>query len=164
MDLSDIDLQDETVLLWHCGVGSKYYANNGRIDLEPHFNLGPNTPDRGWLTMAPVASMVFAPQKATVMRLTKEGSGMLLMSGEIKEPEKKSHDGSRGWFGNLKLNEEPISVRDLMNTIIVRKFQHHYPLVKGDYTNELLEFAAWLDIKPLQKVVYKDYLQISKLR
>jgi L-fucose isomerase-like protein len=161
MDLSDFDFEDETMLLWHCGVGSKYYAANAELRLEQHYNPGPQIPGKGWLTMAPVTAMKFAPGAATVMRLTKEGSAMLLLSGEFVTASKLSHDGSRGWFGNMELNGEPINLKDLMNTIIVHKFQHHYPLVKGCFVAELLEFAAWLGIKPLAKIPYRNYLQLE---
>lgn len=162
MDLSGFDEKDDTVFLWHCGVGSSYYAKNEEIFLEPHFNPGPYSQDNGWQIMGPVSSMVFAPMEATVMRFTREGAGMLVMSGAFRDDGKKSHDGSRGWFGDLKLNGEDAGARDVVNTIIVNRFQHHYPLVKGNFTEELMEFAAWLGINPLEKVNYKNYLQITK--
>lgn len=158
MDLSAFDENDESVLLWHCGVGCNNLAHNGKVWLEPHCNPGP-LPGKGMVLAAPVAEMVFARQKATVSRFTKDGEAMFLLSGEFKNPDKPSYDGSRGWLGSLKLNANPVKVRDLINTIIVQNMPHHYALASGDLSVEMMEVAAWLGIKPLKEVKYANYLQ-----
>ena len=72
---------------------------------------------------------------------------------------KDSFDGSRGWMSNFRLADEPSSLRDVVNTLMVQRFQHHYPVVAGDWHDELMECAAWLDVKPLERVPYKRYMQ-----
>ena len=153
MDLSEFHEADETVLLWHCGIGSKFYAKGGKVGVEEHFNPGPKDPSKGWLIQSPVTTMEFAPMHATVMRFTNECSKMFLMGGDFVD-EKKSHDGSRGWMGNLSFNGERISLRDLLSTILTNGFHHHYPLVKGDVTAQLKELCYWLDLGLLPKVPY----------
>lgn len=155
MDLSDVDFEDNSVFLWHCGVGSKAYAKK-KLDLEQHFNPGPFSQEKGWQIMAPVSSMEFRPEHATIMRFTEEGEKMLLAEGDFID-EKLSHDGSRGWIGNLMLNGEKVDVRTLVNTIMTHGFHHHYPLVYGAFTAEMLELGYWLDIRPLDRIQYKDY-------
>lgn len=156
MDLSEFHEEDETVLLWHCGIGSKFYAKGGKVGVEEHFNPGPKDPVKGWLIQTPVTSMEFAPMHATVMRFTNECNKMFLMGGDFVD-EKKSHDGSRGWMGNLRFNGEAISLRDLLNTILTNGFHHHYPLVKGNVENALKELCYWLDLELLEKVPYAPY-------
>lgn len=153
MDLSEFHEADETVLLWHCGIGSKFYAKGGKVGVEEHFNPGPNDPVKGWLIQTPVTTMEFAPMRATVMRFTDECKRMFLMGGDFID-EKQSHDGSRGWMGNLRFNGEPIALRDLLNTILTNGFHHHYPLVRGDVTAALKELCYWLDLELLPKVPY----------
>jgi hypothetical protein len=60
----------------------------------------------------------------------------------------------------LYLNGEKIGAKDLLNTILVSGFQHHFPVVIGDYTAEIKEFAAWAGLTPIKKVEYADYLQV----
>lgn len=158
LDLSDFDETDESILLWHCGIGCNNLAYEGKVWLAPHCNPSA-MPGRGMVQAAPVAEMVFAPQKATISRFTREGEAVFLLTGEFKTPEKPSFDGSRGWLSNLKFNTLPIKVRDLVNTIMVQKMQHHYAFASGDLSEELMEIAAWLGIKPLKKVEYANYLQ-----
>jgi len=159
MDLSDIDESDETVFLWHCGIGSKHYAKNGEITLEKHFNPGPKDPEKGWLEMGAVSSMIFEEQPATVLRFTNENKEFMLLTGDFVNSEKNSFDGSRGWFGNLKMNDEKITVKTLINSILTNGFEHHFPLVKGNYNDEIMELGTWLDIKPLKIYEYKNYFQ-----
>ena len=55
---------------------------------------------------------------------------------------------------------ESITAKDLVNTILCTGFQHHFPVIKGDYTAEIKEFAAWLGLAPIKKIPYADYLQV----
>lgn len=158
LDLSDFDETDESILFWHCGIGCNNLAHQGKVWLEPHCNPGP-LPGKGMVLAGPVAEMVFAKQKATISRFTKEGDTMFLLTGEFNNPDKPSFDGTRGWLSGLKLNTQPIKVRNLMNTLIVQKMQHHYAFASGDLSKEMMETAAWLGIKPLKEVKYEDYLQ-----
>lgn len=158
MDLSDFDEQDESVLFWHCGLGCNNVAFNGEVKLASHCNPGPWSGE-GLKENAPVADMIFAKQKGTAARFTKDGEEMFLLTGEFNHPEKPSFDGSRGWMSNLKLNTKPIEVRDLVETIIVKHQPHHYALAFNDLGEEMMEVAAWLGIKPMEKVAYEHFLQ-----
>jgi len=62
----------------------------------------------------------------------------------------------------LKVNGGEISLLDLMNTIIVNRVDHHYPMIYGDLTNELMEFASWLGLNILDIIPYKPYMQTYK--
>lgn len=64
-----------------------------------------------------------------------------------------------GWLGELKLNRKSINARDFIYTILVQRFQHHYPMLFGDITEELMEVAAWLDLKLVVPIEYQNYLQ-----
>lgn len=158
LDLSDIDEADETVLLWHCGIGGKKMARDGRIWLSPHSNPS-NFPGRGKVVMSPVAEMEFKAGAATLVRIVDDGQRMAVLSGNFIGNEKKSYDGSRGWLGSLEWNGEPISARDLVNTLMVQGMPHHYPLTMGRFVDELMEIAAWLNVKLVDKLPYRDYLQ-----
>jgi L-fucose isomerase-like protein len=156
MDLSSFDVTDDSIFLWHCGVGSKFYSKNGKVAVEQHFNPGPYSPETGWATQAPVANMEFAAGRASIMRFTNECTAAFIMGGDFFEG-KASHDGSRGWMKNLTFNGKPIATADLVNTILVNGFHHHYPIIHGDLTSELMDFMYWMDLKLLKKHPYEHY-------
>lgn len=158
LDLSSIDEEDQSALFWHCGIGCKKLAYQNKVWLNAHCNPG-RVPGKGMVKAAPAAEMIFDQCDATFARFTKEGENLFLLSGSFQNQDKPSFDGTRGWVTNLKLNGEKISSRELINTIMVQQVQHHYAFAKGDITEIMLELAAWLDCKPLEKVSYHHYLQ-----
>lgn len=161
MDLSVFDEKDNTILFWHCGPAARRYANSNGLRLEQHFimedSTGSNNERRGT-----IGDMVFKAQPATVMRPTKDCKRIFLLTGDFIDSEKESFDGSRGWMRNLKFNGEDINARELLNTIMVQRQQHHYPIVAGIFENEVQEIAAWLDMDMIEKVAYRPYLQNFK--
>ena len=159
MDLSGIDEADQSVLMWHCGPSPKCYANGCGVCLT--YSHQP-TKDGAIKKTGLIHDMVFAPEHATFMRITGEWDTMFLCDGDFDGSGKDSPVGSRGWLANLRLNRESISVRDFLNTLMVRGFQHHYPMMAGDVTSELMEAASWLGLGMLQPVAYQDYLQNSE--
>ena len=156
MDLSNIDFKDDSAYLWHCGIGSKFYAKKGTLKLEDHFNPGPyDAATNTWATKSPVCAMEFDDMHVSIMRFTHESSKMFLMDGDIFA--KPGHAGSGGWLKNMRLNGEAIDVKDLIHTIMARGFHHHYPLVKGDYTGTLMELAYLLDLQLIERENYAPY-------
>ncbi len=161
MDLSAFDEKDETVLLWHCGPAAARYCEQNGYRLGCNYSGGAHEPGKGVTSRLGVTrDMVFDENPITVMRLSGECDKMFHMGGEFMLRDKPSFHGSRGWCGNLTLNGEKIGAKDLLNTILVSGFQHHFPVVIGDYTAEVKEFAAWAGLTPIKKVEYADYLQV----
>jgi L-fucose isomerase-like protein len=158
MDLVDFSEADGSVLLWHCGVGTKDLAYRGELGLTAHSNPA-YIAGGGLKQHAPVANMIYRKGKGTVLRITHDGKALFVLSGEFNHPEKPSFDGSRGWLSSLELNGQSINVPDLVNTIMMNGMQHHYAVALGNYTRELLEIGSWLGLSPLQKISYTDYLQ-----
>lgn len=153
MDLSAIDEQDESLLLWHCGPTSPLLAdeNGNRMGSLWLFDGNPNSP------IGLRNDLVLKPGKVTVMGFTPLFENLLILSGQI-DNSKASYVGSRGWLRGLQLNNESISLRDLIQTIMNSSFQHHYPLAYGELAPAGLEMATWAGILPLQKSTYSPYL------
>ena len=70
----------------------------------------------------------------------------------------KGFDGTRGWFKETKLNRSHISAENLINTLNIIGHEHHYAVGQGDYSKELLEFAAWNDLKLVDEIPLVDYI------
>lgn len=157
MDFSGINEEDQSVLMWHCGPSPECLADERGATL---CNISQPAGKDAIVDRGLIVDMIFKPQHVTFMRLTGEWDKMFLLDGDILPQQKDSPIGSRGWIGNLRLNRRDISVRDLVNTILVRGMQHHYPMMVGDITEELLEVASWLGLTTLDAVEYENYLQV----
>ncbi len=84
---------------------------------------------------------------------------LLVLDADVVERPTKGFDGTRGWFTEFRLNQAPISLWDLVNTLTVTGHPHHYAVGQGHVSSELLEFAAWKDMRLLNAIPYTDYLQ-----
>lgn len=161
MDLSAIDTNDDSVQMWHCGPASRRFCRKNGYS----YSLNYSGKDHKGADLdhavgtGVVRDMVFDEGVVTTARLTGEMDSMLVATGRFLDADKQTYNGSRGWMGELALNREPISALDFFNTLMVRGFQHHFPLVMGDWSEELMEVMSWLKLKPLTKVPYENYLQ-----
>lgn len=162
MDLSAFDEADDTVLFWHCGPAAKRFARKNGYTLGVNYSGTPH--EKGEDLMHASGSgvareMEFDAGHATVARVSGEFDRFFLADGDFLGAGKPSWHGSRGWMGNLRIARKPVGAADFVNTILVRQFQHHFPIVAGDYTREVMEAAGWLGMGVLDTVAYEDYLQ-----
>ena len=161
MDLSAFDTNDDSVLMWHCGPAAKRFCENKGYSYSLNYS-GKDHEGRDLdhaVGTGITRDMVFDEGKYTIARLTGESNKMFVASGTMQDGSKEGYCGSRGWLGKLQLNRKDISALDFFNTIMAHGFQHHFPIVKGDYTEEVMEVMAWLGLKPVEEVPYENYLQ-----
>lgn len=155
LDMTAMDLSANSMLMWHCGVSPRHFANEDGIRWVDHVTLGRKSAD----TYGGAGDQVFAAQGTTIAYVGDSASEMLVVGARIEDRDVKGFDGTRGWFTGFELNGEPIELPDLVNTLLVRGHEHHYAVGQGDLTNELLEVAAWLGMRTVKSVGYADYLQ-----
>mgnify|MGYP006923216407 CR=1 FL=1 len=161
MDLSAMDETDNSIMMWHCGPAAKRFCEKKGYSYSLNYS-GKDHEGRDLdhaVGTGITRDMVFDDDVYTIARLTGESNKMFLASGVMQDGSKASYNGSRGWLGQLKLNRKDISALDFFNTIMVHGFQHHFPMVKGDYTEEVMEVMAWLGLEGLEAVPYENYLQ-----
>ena len=158
MDMSNYDNTDSSVLLWHCGPACGRFCENNGYSLGVNYHGMAHIEGEEPNCCGVTNDMVFDENDITIMRLSGEVDKYLLGGGHLLGDKKPSFLGSRGWLDSLRFNGEDISAEDLVNTILVTGFQHHFPAVIGDFDDEVKEFAAWLGLSPIEKVAYKDYL------
>jgi L-fucose isomerase-like protein len=154
LDMAALDTEHPAVLMWHCGVTPRHFANSGGIRWVDHTTLGRKTPD----VYGVAGDLVFAAQPATVAYVSENGGTLLIVGAEIVERENPGYAGTRGWFTSFTLNREAIALPDLVNTLTLTGYPHHYAVGQGDVTRELLEFAAWKRLKLVHKQPYHEYL------
>lgn len=157
LDMTAVDPNSNSLLMWHCGVSPRHFANADGIKWVDHTTLGRKSDT----TYGVAGDQVFAPQETTITYVSDDAQRLLVLHSQIIERDVKGFDGTRGWFTQFSLNQEPIDMWDLVNTLAVRGQEHHYAVGQGNVTNELLEIAAWLKMETVNKIPYRDYVQIE---
>lgn len=155
-DMVAFDETDDTLNLWHCGVAPACWADSSGVAWGNHFNIGHYRED-SWEGSGVIADMRFRPGPVTVAAVASGFDKLFVLTGDVME--KEGYAGSSGWVGHLKVNGQPVGIREVLNTIIVKRVNHHYPTAFGDLTNELNELASWKGITVLDPVPYKPYMQ-----
>lgn len=151
MDLSSWDRESDSVYAWHCGNVPATWYNKEGFTLENHFNRKEIGAVRdGYLNNCDV----------TVFRLFEDDRSAFIAAGKIYSRERPRYKGVGGWMKDLQINGQPVSSHDFMNTIFVKNVQHHLAYINEDITEELNEFCSWMNIKVLETVKYKNYLQL----
>ncbi|MGM9682299.1 MAG: hypothetical protein ACI3XQ_01745 [Eubacteriales bacterium] len=160
MDMSAFDEKDDTVLLWHCGPAASDFCRCSGYKLSVNYHGMAHIPGKGVTSCSGVTrDMVFDENDATVFRISGECDESLSFGGHFVGDAKESFYGSRGWLGDLKLNDNDISSLDLVNTILSKGFPHHFPVVLGNFSEEIAEFCAWTGLSRIDAVPYRNYLQ-----
>lgn len=158
LDMTALDPEVGAMLMWHCGVSPRHFANEDGIKWVDHVTLGRKGEDGPYGVSG---DQVFAAQETTVSYIGDDGSSLLVIHADIIEHKKKGFDGTRGWFSHFELNKKPISLMDLINTMTVRGHEHHFAVGQGDVADELMEFAAWKGMRLIEHIPQANYLQIE---
>jgi L-arabinose isomerase len=159
LDMTALDLQTQTMLMWHCGVSPRHFANDEGIKWVDHTTLGRKAQDGPYGVSG---DQLFAPNPdVSITYIGDDGRSLLVLrSSIIEHPNgQRGFDGTRGWFNQFELNKQSINLWDLVNTLTVRGQEHHFAVGQGDVTSELMEFAAWKKMRLVERVPYVDYLQ-----
>ncbi len=149
MDLSDLDLADDSLQFWHCGNAPMAWAATPGTRLTTHFNRD---------GLGVVRDMVLRPGPTTGLRLLAGGKRAVIVSGEFAEPDKAGFDGVRGWLKDLHWQSEPLSARAFIANVLDYRLPHHLAFATGDVQAGLSEFCAWLGAEVLPARPLKDTL------
>ncbi len=156
LDLAALDPERQSMLMWHCGVTPRHFANEDGISWVDHVTLGRNGTDGPY---GVAGDQVFAPQPVTLSYISEDAEQILVIKSEIIDHPSPGYDGTRGWLSKTYLNGEPIDIWDLINTFTVRGLHHHFAMGQGDVSSELMELAAWKKLRLVERVPYADHLQ-----
>ncbi len=159
LDMAALDPKTRNMMMFHCGVTPRHFANDDGIKWVDHVTLGRHADVEPY---GVAGDQIFAPQEdTTITYVGDDGASLLVLRASIVEQELKGFDGTRGWFNRFELNQEAIEIWDLINTLTVRGHEHHFAVGIGDVTHELMEFAAWKKLNLVERVPYADYLQLD---
>ena len=138
LDLAALDPDRQAVLMWHCGVTPRHFANEDGIKWVDHVTLGRNGDDGPY---GVAGDQQFAQQPVTLSYISENAEHILVVKSEVVDHPSAGFDGTRGWLSKIYLNGDPIDIWDLINTFTVRGLQHHFAMGQGDVTRELMELG-----------------------
>lgn len=134
-DLISINEEKNTVLMWHCGSSPTKLAEASSLVTMRSFSI-PGF-GRGVTTEFPVK-----PGRVTIARLSaiKDSYRMFISGGEALKTEMVI----RGNPAEVKLDS---NVREVLEEIVTKGFEHHYAVVHADVKEELIELCDRLMIE-----------------
>jgi len=154
MDLATVDPADDSILLWHCGPTAPELADEGGVQMQSLWLFDGQAGDSIGLHN----NLKLKPGKATVFGFSTDFSQMLVMDGTI-DNQKPSYIGSRGWMKSIRMNTQAVSVPEVIQSLMVSGYQHHYPLAYGDLAEAALELGSWLKVSPIAVEPYTSYVK-----
>lgn len=135
MDLSDLDVERDRVLLWHCGNAPRTFAAASGTRLTTHFNRD---------GVGVVRDMTLAPGPATGFRLLDGGARAVVLSGTLGDPSERGFDGVRGWWHALQWDGVARRADEVVAQMLDERLPHHLALAPGEHTEALHELTVLL--------------------
>ena len=127
-DLVDIERDDNTSVVWHCGLASLDLAD---AQDAPEAILHPN---RG---RALLHQFALKPGRVTIARISQAGGELSMVVGRGEMLRRR-----RPFLGTCGVLRWDRPVTDVLATIFDHGLEHHLALVYGDHHDELVEIAA----------------------
>ena len=158
LDMIDVDLPRDAALMWHMGGSPLALAGPGGVSIKNHPTLGRKAP--GGVRAGAIADFIFAPGPCTITRIAGDAQALVIVEGDIVAGPSAGFEGSRGWVTNFRINQQPASLADLINTALVEGLEHHFVLSTGSHGAALAEIAAWTGLQPVHAVPYSDAMQL----
>lgn len=135
-DLVHADLEQNTVLLWHCGITPLSLAPEGELpEASIHYVR------KTWAT----SEGILRAGRVTIARFTwRNGGYRLFLSSGIALPEAPEVKGSRI---QVRLDSK---LKDFLDVVFYQGLEHHYAIIHADVRSELKEMARLLNIPVLE--------------
>lgn len=131
-DLVDLDPQDDTAVLWHCGL-APYSMRDPGVNAEATIHTNRKMP---LLQQFPLK-----PGRITVGRLSQARNQvkMMIAGAEVL----KAPMAFTGTSGVIRFDRP---AADVAESIMDEALEHHYALAYGDHRHELRALAAAMDV------------------
>lgn len=131
-DLVDLDFDDDTGVLWHCGLAPLTMCDP---DAVPEATIHTNR------KMPLLHQFPLKPGIVTIVRLSQSRNETKLVIGIAEFV--KAPMAFTGTSGVIKLKG---GARQVFDTIMAEGLEHHYALAYGDYRDALRDIASALDL------------------
>ena len=91
LDLATFDREADAVLMWHCGVSPRHFANEDGIKWVDHSTLGRKTEKKYGVA----GDQVFQAQSSTTTYLGNNAERLLVLNSEIFNRTNKGYEGTK---------------------------------------------------------------------
>lgn len=146
MDLTGIKPETGSLLLWHCGIGSKDLAPETGVKIINHPMLDRKNPNRELMGLS--YDYHFKPEALTVLRYS--NNGKLLSFQCSVEPSLEGYSGTRGYLNGFTGKGQPFSAADVMDTIFRNGIEHHLIVCPGSIEAALTKLAERMNIPVIE--------------
>jgi len=140
VDLISYDEKANTGVVWHCGAAPVSLCRKfEETEYRLHFRVDGG--DKKGVTN----DFALKPGPVTLAKLDQDADGhfrMLIAKGEAIDTEPFIR-------GNPLTIRFEAPVKNLIDTIMLKGFEHHYTVIHADVKEELLQYCAWMDIEPV---------------
>ena len=140
VDLISYDEKNNTGVIWHCGAAPVSLCRKfEETEYRLHFRVDGG--DKKGVTN----DFSLKPGPITLAKLDQDVDGhfrMLIATGEAIDTEPFIR-------GNPLTIRFDTPVKNLIDTIMLKGFEHHYTVIHADVKEELLQYCAWMDIEPV---------------
>lgn len=158
LDMNDFDRETDSVLMWHCGGGPLWFADDNGFSWDNHSTIGRHDENAGEL--GAIADLKFRPGPVTVARIGASGTELFATDADIVDGPASGFHGSRGWFANFEAGGHSISVRDLLNTVFTEGLEHHFVVGTQRRSDVLYEAGNWLGMRTIETIPYRSHMQL----
>ncbi len=151
MDLTSIDENTGSLLLWHCGIGSKDLQPENGVKIINHPMLDRKNPNRELMGLS--YDYHFKPTDMTVIRYSNNDK-LFGFDCEVQDSN-AGYSGTRGYLNNFSYLGKNYSVDDVVDTIFRNGIEHHLIVCPGRFSDALNKLASELDIDMINIEKYK---------
>lgn len=142
MDLTALDPQTDSLLLWHCGIGSADLAPAENVRIIHHPMLDRKNPNRELMGLS--YDYHFKPGDLTVLRYSNNGK---LLSFQCRvAASREGYSGTRGFLNGFTCRGQDYTVTDVVDTIFQNGIEHHLIVCPGKIEAALLKLARQMGI------------------
>jgi L-fucose isomerase-like protein len=151
MDLTSIDEETGSLLLWHCGIGSKDLQPDEGVKIINHPMLDRKNPNRELMGLS--YDYHFKPGNMTVLRYSNNDK---LISFECEvQKSNLGYSGTRGYLNHFTYLGESFKVEDIVDTIFRNGIEHHLIVCPGRIGEALNKLAKEMNIQAITVEKYK---------
>ena len=144
VDLISYDEKENTGVVWHCGAAPVSLCRRfEETEYRLHFRVDGG--DKKGVTN----DFSLKPGPVTLAKLDQDVDGhfrMLIAAGEAIDTEPFIR-------GNPLTIRFEAPVKNLIDTIMLKGFEHHYTVIHANVKEELLQYCAWMGIEPVMPEV-----------
>ena len=156
LDMTEPDFETGKLLMWHGGGGPLYLANSDGVKWVNHPMIGRGTSEGP--IYGTISDLVFKDGPVTVFRVVQNANSIFQMTSEVKGINPNGFIGCRGWLENFQMEDENITLKDLVSTVMYHGIEHHFILIPGNLRDELNELSAWSGMHKLELKHMKNYV------